>query len=151
MVYCLRVRDHGYSTNMKHIFVTGQPGVGKTTLCISVAQKLAKELKHARISGFYTEERRVDGERVCWCAGVGRRNLHERASVHVLTICRTLPTFFLSHAGVGRVRRRLCRWNKTSARQHRSSHKWTSCWEVLRGRDRIRGRGAANVEARPKH
>jgi Ni2+-binding GTPase involved in maturation of urease and hydrogenase len=102
-----KLGNHGYSTIMKYIFVTGQPGVGKTTLCISVAQKLAKELKHARISGFYTEERRVDGERVCGCAGAGRRDVHERAFVHVLTICRTLRSFFLSHDGVGRVRRRL--------------------------------------------
>ncbi|KAM8954119.1 cancer-related nucleoside-triphosphatase isoform 4-T4 [Pelodytes ibericus] len=46
----------------KHVFITGPPGVGKTTLI----QKASEILKSAGISidGFYTEEVRQEGRRI---------------------------------------------------------------------------------------
>lgn len=43
------------------IFITGRPGVGKTTLALRVWEALRSEV---RISGFVTEEVRRDGRRV---------------------------------------------------------------------------------------
>lgn len=40
----------------KHIFITGQPGIGKTTLCCAAVRDIDA-------AGFYTEEQRVGGER----------------------------------------------------------------------------------------
>lgn len=39
---------------MHHLFVTGQPGCGKTTLIIRIAKAAAE--KGLRLSGFYTDE-----------------------------------------------------------------------------------------------
>lgn len=44
---------------MRHILITGQPGVGKTTLIRSIAQRLSEY----QPAGFYTEEIRVKGVR----------------------------------------------------------------------------------------
>ena len=46
--------------NKQHVLlITGAPGIGKTT----VIQRVANELKHKGLRGFYTEEIREDGER----------------------------------------------------------------------------------------
>ncbi len=39
---------------MKHIFVTGQPGCGKTTLISKIADDLSRQ--GLRLRGFYTDE-----------------------------------------------------------------------------------------------
>jgi hypothetical protein len=39
---------------MKHVFVTGQPGCGKTTLITKIASNLSAN--GIRLGGFYTEE-----------------------------------------------------------------------------------------------
>jgi nucleoside-triphosphatase len=44
-----------------HLFVTGQPGVGKSTLIQRVLEQL--QLPAQSATGFYTEEVRSDGER----------------------------------------------------------------------------------------
>jgi nucleoside-triphosphatase len=44
---------------MKAFFITGRPGIGKTT----VIRRVADALKGERIAGFYTEELRSRGER----------------------------------------------------------------------------------------
>lgn len=44
---------------MSHILITGQPGVGKTT----VIRTLAQRLSNYQPAGFYTEEIRVKGKR----------------------------------------------------------------------------------------
>ncbi|XP_052767325.1 cancer-related nucleoside-triphosphatase-like [Mya arenaria] len=46
----------------RHVLLTGQPGVGKTTLCKKVCEKL--ESLNFECQGFYTEEIREDGQRV---------------------------------------------------------------------------------------
>lgn len=46
----------------KHIFVTGQPGVGKSTLIQRVLHQL--QLPAGTATGFYTEEVRSGSERV---------------------------------------------------------------------------------------
>jgi nucleoside-triphosphatase len=43
--------------DLKNILITGQPGIGKTTLI----KKLAEELADLRTVGFYTEEIRQNG------------------------------------------------------------------------------------------
>lgn len=48
----------------RHIFITGLPGVGKTTLI----RKLAEEFKDFRPTGFYTDEIRESGVRVGFSA-----------------------------------------------------------------------------------
>lgn len=45
----------------RHIFVTGQPGVGKSTLIHRVLEQL--QLPAGTATGFYTEEVRSGGER----------------------------------------------------------------------------------------
>ncbi|NP_001003463.1 cancer-related nucleoside-triphosphatase [Danio rerio] len=45
---------------MKHVFLTGVPGVGKTTL----VKKVCDALSGLSVSGFYTEEVREHGRRV---------------------------------------------------------------------------------------
>lgn len=50
---------------MPHIFITGQPGCGKSTLIKRVLNSLSSTYDTSLISkGFYTEEVRVSGERV---------------------------------------------------------------------------------------
>lgn len=44
----------------KAYLITGEPRVGKTTILVNILERLI----HSRISGFYTQEIRVDGERV---------------------------------------------------------------------------------------
>ncbi len=46
-------------SSQKNILVTGVPGIGKTTLI----KKLSQELKHLHPVGFYTEEKREEGQR----------------------------------------------------------------------------------------
>ncbi|XP_045186896.1 nucleoside-triphosphatase THEP1-like [Mercenaria mercenaria] len=46
----------------RHIMLTGQPGIGKTTLVKKVCEKLEDE--NWQCQGFYTEEKREDGQRV---------------------------------------------------------------------------------------
>ena len=48
---------------MEIVLVSGPPGVGKTTLVRNVVQMLARGGER-RFCGFYTQERRVHGERV---------------------------------------------------------------------------------------
>uniref|UniRef100_A0A0D6R8R8 AAA+ ATPase domain-containing protein n=1 Tax=Araucaria cunninghamii TaxID=56994 RepID=A0A0D6R8R8_ARACU len=47
----------------KRIFVTGPPGVGKTTLIIRVLEKLRSAHPQLKVRGFYTREVRHTGER----------------------------------------------------------------------------------------
>ncbi|XP_056326929.1 cancer-related nucleoside-triphosphatase [Danio aesculapii] len=49
-----------YHFTMKHVFLTGVPGVGKTTL----VKKVCDALSGLSVSGFYTEEVREHGRRV---------------------------------------------------------------------------------------
>lgn len=46
----------------RHVLITGQPGVGKTTLVKKVCDKL--EEGNLECQGFYTEEKREDGQRI---------------------------------------------------------------------------------------
>ncbi|KAJ7559676.1 hypothetical protein O6H91_04G096000 [Diphasiastrum complanatum] len=49
----------------KHLFfVTGQPGVGKTTLIMKVLERVKDAFPELKIQGFYTRETRQAGERV---------------------------------------------------------------------------------------
>uniref|UniRef100_A0A061SBF8 Nucleoside-triphosphatase THEP1 n=1 Tax=Tetraselmis sp. GSL018 TaxID=582737 RepID=A0A061SBF8_9CHLO len=48
---------------MPHIFITGQPGVGKTTLVRSVVERLRDAQAPQKLYGFYTEELRGPGGR----------------------------------------------------------------------------------------
>jgi nucleoside-triphosphatase len=66
----------------KRFFVTGEPGVGKTTLVLRVAERLATRYK---VGGFYTPEVRwkntrigfkvveIGGKREAWLAKVGEQ------------------------------------------------------------------------------
>mmetsp|Transcript_25515 Transcript_25515/g.37436 ORF Transcript_25515/g.37436 Transcript_25515/m.37436 type:complete len:473 (-) Transcript_25515:164-1582(-) len=50
---------------VKHIFLTGQPGVGKSTILIHAINHLRKKQKEISIQGFYTKEcRGDDGKRI---------------------------------------------------------------------------------------
>ncbi|KAI7844848.1 hypothetical protein COHA_001502 [Chlorella ohadii] len=49
----------------RHVFFTGQPGVGKTTAVLKIVQALASNHDMDAIArGFYTEECRAGGERI---------------------------------------------------------------------------------------
>ena len=48
---------------MKHLLLTGKPGVGKTTLIKGLVEALRRK-NESLVQGFYTEEVRVDGQRV---------------------------------------------------------------------------------------
>jgi len=66
----------------KHIFLTGNPGCGKTTVIVRLAEMLRKA--QAPVAGFFTEEIREHGRRV----GFGIRTLAGGAGV-------------MSHVGIG--------------------------------------------------
>lgn len=51
--------DHGRELEPRALLLTGAPGIGKTT----VIRRLAEQLEGWRITGFYTEEIREEGER----------------------------------------------------------------------------------------
>jgi nucleoside-triphosphatase len=51
--------DGGHRDRGSRLLLTGAPGVGKTT----VMRTVARELRHLRVGGFFTEEIRVDRER----------------------------------------------------------------------------------------
>jgi len=47
-----------------HLFLTGHPSVGKTTLLKTVATELQTLLPYLLLHGFYTEESKIEGERM---------------------------------------------------------------------------------------
>jgi len=51
---------------MQHVFLTGQPGIGKSTVVARILQRLqeSSKLPDSAIAGFYTEEVRSGTERV---------------------------------------------------------------------------------------
>jgi len=48
----------------KHIFVSGRPGIGKTTLIKKIVTKIKRTKPNWNITGFYTSECRQDGQRI---------------------------------------------------------------------------------------
>ncbi|XP_024521468.1 cancer-related nucleoside-triphosphatase homolog [Selaginella moellendorffii] len=48
----------------RSFFVTGSPGIGKTTLIVKVVEKLRATHPNLKVQGFYTKEVRKEGERV---------------------------------------------------------------------------------------
>lgn len=50
--------DRG-NPNARNILLTGRPGIGKTTVIVSLAERL----RHLSVAGFYTEEIREGGQR----------------------------------------------------------------------------------------
>eukprot|EP00540_Astrosyne_radiata_P004244 CAMPEP_0116827314 /NCGR_PEP_ID=MMETSP0418-20121206/3028_1 /TAXON_ID=1158023 /ORGANISM="Astrosyne radiata, Strain 13vi08-1A" /LENGTH=278 /DNA_ID=CAMNT_0004456071 /DNA_START=216 /DNA_END=1052 /DNA_ORIENTATION=- len=52
------------ATMTEHIFLTGSPGVGKTTAVMKVVDKVRQNLPECHIRGFYTKECRSEGQRV---------------------------------------------------------------------------------------
>jgi len=66
---------------VKHLFIVGRPGVGKTTLI----KRLTQELRGCPIDGFYTEELRENHERLgFWLSSVDGRQalLAHRHLIH---------------------------------------------------------------------
>ena len=52
-------------THVRHVFLTGFPGVGKTTTMLAVIEELGKAADALTPEGFYTEEIRDDGGARC--------------------------------------------------------------------------------------
>ena len=48
----------------KHIFLTGNPGVGKTTCLLKVLEKVEHAAGAIELTGFITQEFRQDGKRI---------------------------------------------------------------------------------------
>ena len=66
LFYCLPilVQPFASKTMPSKIFLTGMPGVGKTTCIINTVESLQKLLPTLCLRGFYTQECRQNGQRI---------------------------------------------------------------------------------------
>ena len=58
--YQLRVCKNQMMSNMNNILIEAKPGIGKTTLLLTIADRI----RHLKLGGFYTQEIRENNKRV---------------------------------------------------------------------------------------